>query len=49
LGGRGVSLIWRRAPSSLPKKLNPGPAGEDAEFVSANFAMSDHLSTPRQA
>jgi hypothetical protein len=25
-------------------RLNPGPSGEDAENVSANLAMSDHLS-----
>jgi hypothetical protein len=47
--GRVVGLIWRSAPFNFSEKLNPGPAGEDAESESANFAMSDHLSTPRQA
>jgi tellurite resistance protein len=28
--------------------LNPGPSGEDAEIVSANLAMSDHLSSARR-
>jgi hypothetical protein len=28
--------------------LNPGPSGEDAEIVSANLAMSDHLSRARR-
>jgi hypothetical protein len=30
--------------SSAAYRLNPGPSGEDAENVSANLAMSDHLS-----
>jgi hypothetical protein len=34
-------------PLSSFKESNPGPAGEDAEFVLANFAMSDHTFSTR--
>ena len=35
-------------PHRSDEKSYPGPAGEEAEFLAANLAMSDHLSRARR-